>query len=377
MQFSQIIGQNQCKQDLRELVLQNRISHALLLSAPEGAGALPLAIAFAQYINCENPSPTDSCGQCASCVKYAKLQHPDLHFVFPVVTNSSVKKDPVSDNFIAQWREEVLKQPYLNLDMWLETISAENKQGSIQKEESKSILRKLQLKTYEAEYKVMIIWMAEKMNETCANKLLKILEEPPAKTLFLLISESPEELMTTIISRTQLFHIPKIDNQSMVTALQSEFSLNAADLPTILHNAGGNYLKAKRLLTTDDTTNNGFYEFFTKLTRLAYAKNVPELSTLSDELATKLGREKQKAFLEYCLKMFRENFVLNYNKPEIVYLYKIEKEFSDKFHPFINERNISALTKTLNEAHYHIERNGNARIIFFDLCLKLIVLLRK
>lgn len=377
MQFSQIIGQNQCKQDLRELVHQNRISHALLLSAPEGAGALPLAIAFAQYINCENPSPTDSCGQCASCVKYAKLQHPDLHFVFPVVTNSSVKKDPVSDNFIAQWREEVLKQPYFNLDMWLETISAENKQGSIQKEESKSILRKLQLKTYEAEYKVMIIWMAEKMNETCANKLLKILEEPPAKTLFLLISESPEELMTTIISRTQLFHIPKIDNQSMVTALQSEFSLNAADLPTILHNAGGNYLKAKRLLTTDDTTNNGFYEFFTKLTRLAYAKNVPELSTLSDELATKLGREKQKAFLEYCLKMFRENFVLNYNKPEIVYLYKIEKEFSDKFHPFINERNISALTKTLNEAHYHIERNGNARIIFFDLCLKLIVLLRK
>ncbi|MDR0941167.1 MAG: DNA polymerase III subunit delta' [Bacteroidales bacterium] len=376
MQFSQVIGQNQYKQDLQELVQQNRISHALLFAAPEGAGALPLAIAFAQYINCENKTETDSCGVCASCVKYAKLQHPDLHFAFPVTTTSSVKSNPVSDNFIAQWREAVLKQPYLNVDMWLETISDDNKQGSIQKEESKEILRKLQLKTYEAEYKVMIIWMAEKMNETCANKLLKILEEPPAKTLFLLISEHPEELMATIISRTQLIRIPKIDNQSMAEALHREFSVNEADMPTILHNAGGNYLKAVQLLTTDETNDN-FYDYFTKLTRLAYTKNLPELTTLSDELATKLGREKQKAFLEYCLTMFRENFVLNYKKPEIVYLYKNEKEFSERFHPFINERNISALTKSINEAHYHIERNGSAKIIFFDLCLKLIVQLRK
>lgn len=376
MQFSQVIGQNQYKQDLRELVQQNRISHALLFAAPEGAGALPLAIAFAQYINCENRTGTDSCGVCASCVKYAKLQHPDLHFAFPVVTTSSVKSTPVSDNFIAQWRETVLKQPYLNVDMWLETISDDNKQGSIQKEESKEILRKLQLKTYEAEYKVMIIWMAEKMNETCANKLLKILEEPPAKTLFLLISEHPEELMATIISRTQLIRISKIDSQSMTEKLRSEFSVNDTDMPIILHNVGGNYLKAVQLLTTDEA-NESFYDYFTKLTRLAYAKNLPELTTLSDELAAKLGREKQKAFLEYCLKMFRENFVLNYKKPEIVYLYKNEKAFSEKFHPFINERNISALTKIINEAHYHIERNGSAKIIFFDLCLKLIVQLRK
>jgi len=376
MQFSQVIGQNHHKQDLRELVQQNRISHALLFAAPEGAGALPLAIAFAQYINCENRSATDSCGVCPSCVKYAKLQHPDLHFAFPVVTTSSVKSTPVSDNFIAQWREAVLKQPYLNVDMWLETISDDNKQGSIQKEESKEILRKLLLKTYEAEYKVMIIWMAEKMNETCANKLLKILEEPPAKTLFLLISEHPEELMATIISRTQLIRIPKIDNHSMAEQLRSEFSVNDADMPTILHNAGGNYLKAVQLLSADEA-NEGFYDYFTKLTRLAYAKNVPELTVLSDDLAAKFGREKQKAFLEYCLKMFRENFVLNYKKPEIVYLYKTEKDFSEKFHPFINERNISALTKIVNEAHYHIERNGSAKIIFFDLCLKLIVQLRK
>lgn len=376
MQFSQVIGQEHDKQDLRELVQHNRISHALLFAAPEGAGALPLAIAFAQYINCENRTETDSCGVCASCVKYAKLQHPDLHFAFPVVTNSSVKSTPVSDNFIAQWRESVLKQPYLNLDLWLETISDDNKQGSIQKEESKEILRKLNLKTYEAEYKVMIIWMAEKMNETCANKLLKILEEPPAKTLFLLISEHPEELMATIISRTQLIRIPKIDNQSMAERLRSEFSIQEADVPTILHNVGGNYLKAVQLLTSDDA-NEDFYTYFTQLTRFAYAKNLPELTTLSDNLASKLGREKQKLFLEYCLKMFRENFVLNYNKPEIVYLYKTEKDFSEKFHPFINERNISALTKIINDAHYHIERNGSAKIIFFDLCLKLIVQLRK
>ncbi|MDR2964083.1 MAG: DNA polymerase III subunit delta' [Bacteroidales bacterium] len=372
MLFSQVIGQNHYKQELRELVHTNRISHALLFAAPEGAGALPLAIAFAQYINCEHRSETDSCGVCASCVKYNKLQHPDLHFAFPVVTST---KNPVSDNFISQWREAVLTQPYLNLDMWLETISDDNKQGSIQKEESKEILRKLNLKTYEAEYKVMIVWMAEKMNESCANKLLKILEEPPQKTLFLLVSEHPEELMATIISRTQLVRIPRIDSESMRARLREEFSVNDSDMPTILHTAGGNYLKAVQLLSSEGV-NDDFYNYFTQLTRFAYAKNVPELAKLSDTLAANLGREKQKSFIEYCLKMFRENFVLNYKKPEIVYLYKTEKDFSEKFHPFINERNISALTKTMNEAYYHIERNGSAKIIFFDVCLKLVVQLR-
>nr|HPH15765.1 DNA polymerase III subunit delta [Bacteroidales bacterium] len=339
-----------------------------------GSGKLSLAIAYAQYINCEQKGEKDSCGVCPSCLKYNKLQHPDLHFVFPVATNTKVKKDPVSDNFIAEWREIFLQQPYMSLDMWLAHIGVENKQGSIQREESREIMRKLNLKTYEAEYKVMIIWMAEKMNETCANKLLKILEEPPAKTLFVLISEHTEDLMATILSRTQIIRIPKIDDESMRQKLASDFSVSGEDLETLVHNANGNYFKAFELMSFENS-NSDFFNYFTQIMRLAYAKNLPELSTISETMAG-IGREKQKGFFEYALKMLRENFILNQKKQEIVYLYKKEKDFSEKFHSFINERNIAQLTKEFNEAHYHIERNGNAKIIFFDLFIKIMMLLR-
>ena len=375
MQFKNIIGQNDIKKELIETVNHNRISHAILFYGPEGSGKLSLAIAYAQYINCENKQEQDSCGTCPSCLKYNKLQHPDLHFVFPVATNSDVKKDPVSDNFIADWREIFLQHPYLSLDMWLAHIGVENKQGSIQKEESREIVRKLNLKTYEAEYKVMIIWMAEKMNESCANKLLKILEEPPPKTLFILISEHTEDLMATILSRTQIIRIPKIDDTSMRKKLQEDFDLHGEDLDVLVHNANGNYTKAFQLVSFENE-NSDYYNYFTNIMRLAYVRNVPELSKLSDEIA-KMGREKQKGFLEYGLKMLRENFILNQKNQDIVYLYKTEKEFSLKFHPYINEKNIGQFTKEFNDAHYHIERNGNAKMIFFDLILKIITLLRK
>lgn len=374
MLFSDIIGQSNIKQELIDTVRTNRISHAILFYGPEGSGKLSLAIAYAQYINCEQKQEHDSCGVCPSCIKYNKLQHPDLHFVFPVATNTSIKKDPVSDNFIAEWRQIFLQQPYMSLDMWLAHIGVENKQGGIQKEESREIVRKLNLKTYESEYKVMIIWMAEKMNETCANKLLKILEEPPAKTLFILISEHTEDLIATILSRTQIIRIPKIDDESMRLKLANDFSIQGEDLETLVHNANGNYFKAFQLVSFENT-NADFFNYFTQIMRLAYAKNLPELSTLSDNLAA-IGREKQKGFLEYSLKMLRENFILNLQKQEIVYLYKKEKDFSEKFHVYINERNIAQLTKEFNEAHYHIERNGSAKIILFDLFIKIMMLLR-
>lgn len=220
----------------------------------------------------------------------------------------------------------------------------------------------------------MIIWMAEKMNETCANKLLKILEEPPAKTLFVLISEHTEDLMATILSRTQIIRIPKIDDESMRQKLASDFSVSGEDLETLVHNANGNYFKAFELMSFENS-NSDFFNYFTQIMRLAYAKNLPELSTISETMAG-IGREKQKGFFEYALKMLRENFILNQKKQEIVYLYKKEKDFSEKFHSFINERNIAQLTKEFNEAHYHIERNGNAKIIFFDLFIKIMMLLR-
>lgn len=374
MLFKNVIGQTHIKKELIATVTQNRISHAQLFHGPEGSGSLCLALAYAQYINCENRNETDSCGTCPSCLKYAKLQHPDLHFVFPVATNSKVKREPVSDNFIAEWRDVFLQQPYLSLESWLAHIGVENKQGGIQKQESKEIVRKLSLKSYEAEYKVMIIWMAEKMNETCANKLLKLLEEPPEKTLFILISEQTDRMLQTILSRTQIIHIPKIDKTSMQEKLASDFALDGENLDTLIHNANGNYYKAFQLISFENS-NKEFFNYFTNTMRLAYSKNLPELSELTDAVA-EMGREKQKAYLEYCLKMTRENFILNQQQADIVYLYKQEMDFSQKFHAFIHERNIAGLTKEFNEAHFHIERNGNAKMIFFDLALKIMVLLK-
>lgn len=374
MLFAQIVGQEHIKQDLRNTVAQQRISHALLLHGPEGNGALALAIAYGQYINCENKTPTDACGVCSSCIKYEKLQHPDLHFVFPVTTTTKVSKNPVSDNFLPEWRSLFVQQPYFNLDMWLEKIDAKNKQASIQKDESKEIIRKLNLKTFEARYKLMIIWLAEKMNETSANKLLKILEEPPAYTLFILVSEQPEEMLTTILSRTQIIRVPKVDKESMKKKLAQDYTIEANDLEAIVHNARGNYLRATQLLAAEENDNENF-KYFTTIMRLAYAKNVPELFTLTDEFG-KVGREKLKTFIEYSLSMLRENFILNQQQQSIVYLHNKEKEFSSKFYPFINERNIASLTKEFNEAYFHIERNGNAKIILFDLSLKIMMFLR-
>lgn len=374
MQFKDIIGQQDVKTRLTTSVKENRISHAQLFFGPEGSGSLALAIAYSQFINCTNRTETDSCGECPSCKKFKKLIHPDLHFVYPVATTAKVKKDPVSDNFITQWRECLTQQPYISLNQWLEYIGIENKQGGIQKSESSEIIKKLNLKTYEAEYKTMIIWMPEKMNETCANKLLKILEEPPAKTLFILVTENPGQIIQTILSRTQLVKVSRIDNESLTQRIKQEFDIDGVDLHSLIHNASGNYNKAVKLLN-QDADNKANFEHFTTLMRLSFTKRVIDLNALVDVLAT-LGREKQKMFLDYSLKMIRENFILNQKCDKVVYLFRDEAQFSSKFHPYIHEGNIAGITKEFNEAMFHIERNGNPKIIFFDLSLKLIILLK-
>lgn len=374
MQFSQVIGQDAYKQRLVESVNQNRISHAQLFVANEGAGALALAIAYAQFINCTDRTETDSCGVCPSCMKFAKLVHPDLHFVFPVANTTKVK-NAVSDSFINEWRELVTENPYFGYQDWLAKTGVENKQASIAKSESSEIIRKLNLKTYEGEYKVMIIWMAEKMNEVCANKLLKIIEEPPSKTLFILTAENTELILQTILSRTQMVRLPKVDKESMLNAIQSKYSFSDEVNQALVHNAMGNFNRACQLAESD-TGNAEFFEAFSSMMRLCYTKRVAELLTLGDQLAY-WGRERQKAFLEYALKLVRENFILNKKATQAVYLFGEESDFSQKFSAFINEKNIMGLTKELNDAHYHIERNGNARIIFFDLFLQIIFLLKQ
>lgn len=375
MQFKEVIGQQNIKDKLIHTVKENRVSHAQLFLGPEGSGNLALAIAYAQYLSCENKQENDSCGVCPSCLKYNKLVHPDLHFVYPVATSKSVKKDPVSDDYIEQWRETIIENPYIIQNRWYEVIDVENKQGIISKNESYEILRKLNLKTFESEYKIMIIWLPEKMNAFAANKLLKFIEEPPEKTLFLLVSENSEQIIPTILSRTQLIKIPKIDNESMLGGLTDRFGLEPEKAKDIVHLANGNFFNAQSIIHTADEDNYNFNQF-TNLMRLSYQRKVIDLINWVDEIS-RLGREKQKSFLIYSLRLIRENFMLNIKNKGMVHLTKKELEFSEKFSVFINQDNVYQLYEVLNKAHADIEMNAYNKIVFLDLALKVVKLIKK
>lgn len=376
MLFSEVIGQQEVKNHLIKSVNEQRIPHAQLFLGDEGVGALPLALAYAQYINCENRSLSDSCGVCASCQKYNKLIHPDLHFVYPVIKSGS--KKAVSDVFLDKWRPTVLATPYMNLNTWLQTLGAENKQGGIFVDESDEILRKLSLKTYESEYKIMIIWMAEKLRPEPANKLLKILEEPPAKTVFLLISQDSGQLLTTILSRCQLIKIPRIDSRSLSEALVQRRLVEASQVERVARLASGNYLKAIETIEISDEEKYNF-DKFVQWMRLCWnwyngtsngREKVFELTSWVDDMAS-VGRERQKNFLNYALRFVRENFIKNYNQPEVQYMNVSEEEFAEKFHVFINENNIDFFEDELSKAIYHIEYNANPKILFLDLAVKI------
>jgi len=385
MLFSQIIGQQDIKTRLIRTVTEQRIPHAQLLRGPEGIGKLALAIAYAQYICCENRTTTDSCGICPSCVKYRKLAHPDLHFVFPVIKPTG-KSSVVCDDFIAEFREMVLQNSYFGLNDWYARISGDAKQGLIYSNESEEIIRKLSLKTYESEYKIMIIWLPEKMHGTCANKLLKILEEPPEKTVFLMVSNTPDEIITTILSRTQHIHVPRLSDSEIIQALikneELEIESNEAEYAT--HIANGSYLNALAVLNEGDENKQNF-DRFVMVMRLAWQvgnkKDHASLKTLrkwSDDMAAaSMGRERQKNFLSYAQRMTRENFINNMQQPDLNYLTSDEADFSQRFSPFINERNVEDLMSEFALAERHIEQNVNAKMVFFDLTLKVIMLLKR
>lgn len=385
MLFSEVIGQQEIKKRFIRSVTEQRIPHAQLLRGPEGIGKLALAIAYAQYICCENRSETDSCGVCPSCVKYKKMAHPDLHFVFPIIKPPS-KSSVVCDDFIADFRAMVLEKRYFGLNDWYAKISGDAKQGLIYSNESEEIIRKLSLKTYEAEYKIMIIWLPEKMHDTCANKLLKILEEPPEKTVFLLVSNEPDQMISTILSRTQHIHVPRLSENEIVRALlrNNELEIKPEDANYAAHIANGSYLNALSILSEGDEDKQNF-DRFVLIMRLAWQvgnkKDHASLKTLrkwSDDMALpSLGRERQKNFLSYAQRMTRENFIRNMQQPELNYLTSTEAEFSQRFSPFINERNVEDLMTEFELAERQIEQNVNAKMVFFDLVLKVIMLLKR
>jgi DNA polymerase-3 subunit delta' len=365
MLFSEIIGQKAAKERLLRSVSDGRISHAQLFLGPQGSGSLALAVAYAQYISCVNKQAEDSCGSCSSCVKYNKLIHPDLHFVYPVALSKDVR---VSTDLAAKWREAFLDNPYITLFSWFESLDAENKQAVIGAEESSEVLRKLSLTTYEAEYKIMIIWQAEKMNQSAANKLLKILEEPPDKTLFLLVCENEDQLLRTIVSRTQLIKIPRIADAELMSVLVDQHGLSPEAAEKTAHLADGNYAEAKLLISENENAAHNL-SGFQKLMRASLKFNPQGVFAWIDEMNS-AGRERQKNFISYALHIIRESIVLNYGDPSLVKLGADEQEFVRKFAPFIHAGNIERFTEELNKAYYHMERNANAKILFMDLAFK-------
>jgi DNA polymerase-3 subunit delta' len=355
-----------------------------LLCGKEGVGKLALALAFVRYLNCTNRSETDACGVCPSCVKMNKFIHPDVHFVFPIIKIEKSKKI-VCDDFLPEWRNFLSENTYFSYNQWLETLGDTNKQASIYTKESDEIARKLGFKSYEAEYKTMIIWFPEKMHQDCANKLLKLLEEPPEKTLFLLVSEQPDEIILTIQSRAQRINVRSIPQEEMIPALQQRFALSEGDARAIAHISEGSFTRAAEIVSLNNDT-VFFSEQFAELMRSAYrvgfiTKPVEKsiglkgLKTWSEQMAGE-GRERQKAFLSYSQHMIRENFILNLKQPQLNYMTAGESSFASKFHRFINEKNISGLMNEFGLAEAHIGQNINAKMVFFDLALKSIMLLR-
>jgi DNA polymerase-3 subunit delta' len=365
MQFSDIIGQAPVKERLIRSVKEGRISHAQLFLGPEGSGSLALAVAYAQYISCKNKTDHDSCGTCSSCVKYNKLVHPDLHFVYPVALSKEVR---TSTDVAAEWRSAFLDDPYITLYGWFESLNAENKQAVIGVEESGEILRKLSLTTYESEFKIMVLWQAEKMNQQSANKLLKILEEPPDKTLFLLVCENEDQLLRTIVSRTQLIKINKITDEELITALVQRHGVSHPDAEKIAHLADGSYAEAQVLLSENENAGQNLASF-QKLMRSSLRFDAKGVMSWIDDISS-AGRERQKNFLNYALHIMRESLMLSYADPSLVKLSADEQDFVKKFAPFIHGSNVERFMEELNRAHYHMERNANAKILFMDLAFK-------
>jgi len=372
MLFKEIIGQAEVKDKLIKLVRDDRAPHAMMLFGPEGTGKLALAVAMAQYLACNDRQENDSCGVCPSCIKFGKLVHPDLHFVVPVVKTGSKTSPPVSDDYAEALRETLLADFYLTENQWYESIGAENKQGIINVKESENIIRKLGFKPYESDYRMVVIWLPEKMNQPAANKLLKLIEEPPERTLILMISEQTDKILATILSRTQLLHVPPLLEADIREGLMRQETDRQVVEDAVLR-ANGSFSFAMQTLRQDEIELQQF-ELFTEMMRLSYARDIIQLNTWVEGVAG-MGRERQKQLMDYSLRLLRENFVLHLENETLNFMSVKESEFSSKFSPFIHEGNVHELSEAFTLAGNHIEANGNPRIILMDLSIKVIRLL--
>ncbi len=378
MKFADVIGQDNIKQRLVQLSKGDRLPHALMLCGPAGSGKLSLALAFASYLLCEgNKDGGEACGSCPQCAMLRKWEHPDLHFSFPVIrpAGTSSEHKMSSDDFIQEWREMLCKSTYITMDNWLTAMDAANQQALMGVGESDVLIRKLSLKSSQGGYKISVIWLPERMNGECANKLLKLLEEPPAQTLFLMICEDPEQLLDIIRSRAQRIDVKRIDTSAVEEALQRLRGIEPAMAHRLARVAHGSWTKAIGELDAN-SENRQFLDMFIMLMRLAYMRNIKDLKKWSEAVAS-YGREKQRRMLVYFARMVRENFVYNFRVSELTYMTEEEEAFAKKFSPFINERNIVEISELINLSIRDIGQNANAKMVFFDFALRTIMLLKQ
>ncbi len=376
MQFSSIIGQKALISKLISAHNENRVAHTQLFLGNDGSGTLPLAIAYAQYLLCTDKIDNDSCGVCPSCKKFEKIAHPDLHFYYPTATTQSVKKDPKSSLFLDYWRSYITDNDgYISLNGWLDHLGVGNKQGYIRKDDANEIISKLSFKAYEGSYKVIIIWMVDKMNESASNKLLKTFEEPPENTVLILIGNKYEQLLPTVRSRAQLVKVPRLKDEDIIQKLQSTgVSLEEANKLATL--SCGNWNTVKEIEDNAGETQANFINFRKWLRLCFQPRDYSELLKFNQEMS-KLGREKQKSFLNYGIEVIHSSIQNNFNNTDNIKKAGEELDFTRKFSQFINDSNQKEIYKALNEAIYHIERNAHAGILYSDLSFKIVDLIAK
>ncbi len=364
MLFSEVIGQNALKAQLIHEVVADKISHAQLFVGKAGHGTLPLALAFIQFIMCENKQESDSCGSCPSCIKNQKQQHPDVHFSFPTVQAISKTASPMLND----WREQLAESVYFDLNTWIKKTDDKERKPIISVHESQEIIKKLSLRSYEGGYKIMVIWQPEEMNVSCANKLLKIIEEPPARTLFILVAESHEKMLQTILSRAQTVVVPRLNIDEIASFLGEQKQIGREFAESIAARSEGDLIEAIEI-AGDSNEKNENYLLFTHLMRVCYKKNVLDMMDWGDSISSR-SKEGQKEFLKYALHMFRQSILRNYTEDHLTRVSKDEDGFLGNFSKFITGNNIQDFFKSFNDAHYYLERNANSRILFTNLCFQ-------
>lgn len=371
MHFNEVVGQSRIKSILIEGVKNDRVSHAQLFHDTNNYGALPLILSYVQFIFCEDKREQDSCGKCASCKKVSKLAHPDLHFSFPVQLSSSTK---ISDNILEEWKQILTSEIYFNEQDWYKKLGNENKTGVIGKDESQNILKKLQLKSFEGNYKIVVIYAIERMNIAAANKLLKLIEEPPARTLFLMTASSLDNILPTILSRSQLIKLDKPSNDEVTKYITNKGIADtmASDIANFVN---GNVVEAIKMMQ-EENSEEEFFSLFIEWMRICFSRDVGKAIDFSNTLAA-LGKEKQKAFINYCLTIFQKSLTGNFLSLDKVRIRESQKDFMKKFTPYINTSNIQKLYTFFTEAHTHIDRNANTKILFLDLSFKMFGQIKK